>query len=485
MHISRIMSGSSSSSILAQQGDDGPPDTLMAHEGHVWVDDVNGGQVLTHCLLQERWPLPAGGQPWSLVFVDGFGCLVSDTTDQVLFLEEWLPEQVWLQGSEMIVVQKVVKNGKAGLLQFSLNARMREHQVRSCKLVVGDCEFDIGVFTITRPRASGRLLWSLYGIYHKLGLTSYFGQPSKWAYNSYEAWQKILSPMGYSNCIVKGWAGLDPQEAMASTDRILPTPAITSAGFLILCCRWGCSTSRRGGLRDRKAQAMALDILKTLVKATTKRQFQIKLQLSLDWEFRWPRPDMEGASTLTLVVEPSGLVDLSVWKRMVDESKTVGADINPVARAWFSMFESAVSTEGFMKLEDFFVHPGLANNDRFTPMLGQVVKVIAERIDMCYFQSMDLDACDWVLRADLPQDDGEWSLRAIDRLVTQHVYAGKMASAGIKRFGMAVDKYSAHLLDICNGVVVLPNNIAYEAVTQVAQIRSDWSRVASHEVDRS
>ena len=64
-------------------------------EGHVWLDDEGDRQVLTHDLVLKRYSLPVDGMPWRLVFEDGFGMAVSESTEDVLFLEEWLPENVF------------------------------------------------------------------------------------------------------------------------------------------------------------------------------------------------------------------------------------------------------------------------------------------------------------------------------------------------------------------------------------------------------
>lgn len=87
---------------------------------------------------------------------------------------------------------------------------------------------------------------------------------------------------------------------------------------------------------------------------------------------------------------------------------------------------------------------------------------------------MKIADCSWPLRADEAAGAEDWSLRAIDHLCTEHVYAGKVAFSSFKCFGMGVDKFSARAMEMCNEAFVLPDNVAYEAVPQDALGGAHW-----------
>lgn len=228
---------------------------------------------MTHTLLLMRWLLPETG-PWDLVFKDQFGMLVSKSSEEVLFLEEWLKCQVVRsEGGHLAIVRKGVVDGELKVVEeVNLHERMREHEVRACRVSFGG-ELD----TIGHPRCSARLLWGLFPVYRMLGLKCYRGQPSKWAYNSFAAWEKILQAFGFSGCIVKSWQGLTIAQALEETERVLPTPAIGNIGLVMVAFRWGGASSMKGGLRDAVAAARAASFLRVLCEASHIREFEFVL----------------------------------------------------------------------------------------------------------------------------------------------------------------------------------------------------------------
>jgi hypothetical protein len=167
------------------------------------------------------------------------------------------------------------------------------------------------------------------------------------------------------------------------------------------------------------------------------------------------------------VVEASGLVDFRVWRSDVHDCVQFGAPLEPAARKWYQFLENVVDSGGFVHIADLFLAKGLANNALYDGMVGQLAWHLGQRVEMVYYQSMKLEACKWPLRSSTSVGNEEWSLRAVDRVCTEHVYASKCASTGFKMFGMAVDKVSARSLELCNACIVLPNNVAFEGVPQV------------------
>ena len=197
------------------------------------------------------------GSPFELVFEDGFGMLVSQCSDRVLFLDEYIPENIYQVGSDLFVVEQCEGDADSGPRRWCLSARMREHEVRGCKLMNGVDEQASEVYTVRRPRCRSRLCWGIFDMYKLLDLSSYKGQPSKRAYNSFETWDKMLQSHGYENAIVKSWQGMSPELAMVEVDCIFPKPAIGIAGLLLLLHRWAGAKVSRGGLRDASVRMRA------------------------------------------------------------------------------------------------------------------------------------------------------------------------------------------------------------------------------------
>lgn len=186
---------------------------LEPHEGNVFLDwGADGRQVITHAVLLKRYDAPLEGHPFSLVFEDGFGILVSIASDTVYFLEEFLPDRLIKTGSDLCIVTEKITGGVCHNEFESLSARMREYQVRRCFVANGDEEFyNFEVFTVRRPRCSARLLWGVFDLYKHMCLGSYSGQASKWAYNSIQSWEKALLAFGMGGANVKSWVNLSPE----------------------------------------------------------------------------------------------------------------------------------------------------------------------------------------------------------------------------------------------------------------------------------
>lgn len=210
-------------------------------EGIVFLDldEESGEQVLTHTLLLQRWATPSEGRPWEMVFADGVPALVSQWSDAVRFLQDFLPMQVFRQDSELIVLETVDRAGKRMLERWSLGDRMRQHQVRSCLLRIDADEVEFEVYHLRRPRCAAHLMWSAFALSKHFELKSYMGQPSKWTYNAFGSWVSIVPPVGMKDSLVRPWQGPSPKPSCSRRTGFSQFPPSAPPA----CC---CSSS--GGL---------------------------------------------------------------------------------------------------------------------------------------------------------------------------------------------------------------------------------------------
>lgn len=444
--------------------------TMLAHEGHTWVDTVAGKQILTHELLLKRWELPENGGPWHLVFVEGFGSLVSDQTDRVIFLEEWMPEQVWVEHGERFLVEHIELGGKVEKQRSSLDALLRQHACREAITVVDGDDKVVEVFTLARSRCASRVAWSCFSVYGLLELTSYKGVRSKWTYNSFAAWDAILTPCGLRQSVVKSFKGMSAEDALAECDAILRTPGVMTPGLIVLLYRWVGASSRRGGLRDANSQTKAASVLKAMLATSYVNAFQIDIALDMDHQFRWPRPDADCDRKVRLDVDANGRVDLREWLQMHRDHELFGVDYSPVAQTWFNVIKPFVSEDGSANFVDFFCYRGLANRPEYDGMVLQLAKAVGHRVERAFFQSLREPECEFPVRYHHDKNDtDDWSCRAVDRVCMEHVFATRFVSKGIKMIGLASDKYSGRNVELLNGCFVLPSGVAFEAVPQVLQ----------------
>ena len=97
----------------------------------------------------------------------------------------------------------------------------------------------------------------------------------------------------------------------------------------------------------------------------------------------------------------------------------------------------------------------------------QLAILVAQRLEIAFFQSMDINDCSFAIRYKSRDNGDEWNQRAVYRVCTEHVAAINLASHGIKMLGIATDKFAARTMELCNSCIVMPIGVAYEAVPQV------------------
>lgn len=139
--------------------------------------------------------------------------------------------------------------------------------------------------------------------------------------------------------------------------------------------------------------------------------------------FRWPRPETTPEHFIKLKVSKSGMLDMTDWASMVRDAREFGVPLCAPARLWFGCIEHLLTPEKFVNLSDLFVAKGLADNDLDQGFAAQLAKVVGERIELVYYQSMQMCGCTWPVRAESGIDGEDWSLRAVDRLCQHHVAA--------------------------------------------------------------
>ena len=99
---------------------------------------------------------------------------------------------------------------------------------------------DLEVFVFKRPRAPKQMIWhSLMSLYFLLGMRSYCGVASKWAWNFMDRWApKLISIFGHEH-FARGTSGSDDnskKRAMEQQWRCLPGSSVSTVGLLFCCC---------------------------------------------------------------------------------------------------------------------------------------------------------------------------------------------------------------------------------------------------------
>lgn len=271
--------------------------------------------------------------------------------------------------------------------------------------------------------------------------------------------------MGFENSIVKSWAGLTVDVATTHTEQILPRPAIASCSLVALLAKWAAASPRNGGLRCPDAMEKAAMLLRALVAGCSRREFEMKVRFDMSWRFRWPRPPTPCEHEIKLKVDKDMCVDVSAWADLMEAPRSFGAPLPLAALRW-----NLIGEDGRVRLAGLLTAKTLVDNVLCAGFLGQLCHEIGSRVEWTFFHSMRMDSSDWPLRVHDTDNNGEWSVRHIDNLCMKYVWYAKQAAMQFKHFGMAVDKYNAFGMELCNACFVLPNNVAFVGVPQVAVV---------------
>lgn len=224
---------------------------------------------LTNLITAERRQLPMG--EWELMFDPGSG-------EGVVFNTEG-------GGSELLVgelFKKVVFDGsggdlyvldeqKAGRFPCSLTRARAKHRGASVTLQLGatSAEASVKAWAFIWPKSGNpRLCWGIFALCGVLKMTSHHKQPSKWFFNQLPTWESAIATTFADQQFVYSCHGLNAHRKAINMDwhmRCLPTPAVSTAGFIYLLVRWAFSTKRHGGLSTPSQRQGSVAILEALV----------------------------------------------------------------------------------------------------------------------------------------------------------------------------------------------------------------------------
>ena len=95
------------------------PTPICKHEGVTFLDQApDGCFVVTHTQTLECKRVPAD-HDWMLVFEDGMGALCSQSTEQVIFLDDWLDFNLYMKnGTETMIRSDGSGRGSRSLIQW-------------------------------------------------------------------------------------------------------------------------------------------------------------------------------------------------------------------------------------------------------------------------------------------------------------------------------------------------------------------------------
>lgn len=446
---------------------------LEPHSGRIFIDSVGTEQVITDAVCLRQSIVPGHG-PWDIVFDDeGFGALVSEHPgEEVRLLEHFLGRSLYTSDSgQLFMLTTDIPSCKDAEFE-NLSQKMRSYTKGVVSLTTPDAELTFDVFYLDWPRGGFHLQWSIGQAYDNLKMKSYKGQRSKWIFGSWSRWGEIMQELAESNHFLKGVACTPVQLALTDGDAFLPSSSTSTLALVVLLCRWCRAPPTRGGLRESEPRRRSEVLLRSLVRGCHAVGSQMNIEFLEQYQWRWPRPDMKGGLSMKLDVNSDGLVDLKQWRSACDADKDVFSEAEIVQRRWFRDFCTELAGQsGLVDLGALLLDSGVLYKDGGQALWMQIVHFVASRLECVYLMSRRSSASHWVFKASAMEISASWDAREVDKEVMNFVAASKFATKGFVSAGVAIDKVAGRGLSLQNGIMCLPNNVAFEMVPQAGDGR--------------
>jgi hypothetical protein len=460
-------------SIPSPMFDTNSPRTLhmVPHAGKVFIDRTAAGFVVTHMDTLRRQAIPAIFIEPFLTFGDGgFGCIVDEGSDNSVLLEDFLTRILYRTDMGELWVMEPAMTGQTS--QWSLTQRLREFISSPVTIKLGPNYAGMQCYKMALPRGSCFLAWSTFDFYKQLNLVCYKKQPSKWAYEMMPSWVAVLARLELTGHAIKSYTHLTAADCMLHTECVLPTPAMTTIGTLVLFAKWACATPRHGGLRDVAARALADRFFRALVCGSHVDPFDVTVELDKDWSYMWPRPQPVVAGSMVFRVTCDGSLDVSSWRDEAATGIEVGNEPQNLKVAWFSMFGHLVDSCGIIKLADWLLDKKVVAAVDFERAWLQLVVRLAHRLEVVIVKSSEHGAADWPVKVTTHDDAFSWHPREVDKECMMHREACRKATVRIQNVGIACDKVGGcRGLELQNAFMTLPSNVAFELIPQVPELR--------------
>jgi hypothetical protein len=445
---------------------------MRPHEGMVFIDDTREGQVLTNIVTHTRQVLDADGAPWHLEFdEDGFGAIVASCGEQFILLEQCMATTVF-DAPNGIVLTRSRDDSTSGYRMVNLTDKMTEFTVRAGIFICLDTAWDLVAYKVPWARGSSRILWGALELYAVFDLSSFKKKASKWLYESIGSWRKTLAGLGLTGHVFKSNSSVTRAEALVTLDAFTPTPAITTVAILVLGTRWAHAVPALGGFRVDDSRRRAKALVAGFVATSHVRPFDMDIGVASDWLPVWPRPCKLCVENIRLPVDAEGFVDMKSLTDLLDED-SAAVEARFVARQWWEVLRGLRGDNGKFKLVDLFNSRGVALDETIRGLWLQVVMQVAARIEAILYLAdrKEIDGSLLPLHLEeLSEEDGRWSCREVDKTCLVHVTNCTAACKGpLLYWGIAVDKASVRGLSLHNGFMVLPSNIGFELIPQVAR----------------
>ena len=226
-----------------------------------------------------------------------------------------------------------------------------------------------------------------------------------------------------------------------------------------------------GGFAHIDDKEMALKLLQSLCEHGIRRRHTFDVLIDDDWKMDWPRPisDPDPQHKISVTILEGGLVDFSAMHARIQKCAAEDKfdDHDTKLDIWYQWIEPRLlpGCKAAMWAQSYNCYYPMHGRGMWTQIFFQAAKLIEASL-MLSAKSSD---CSWPIRVKPGQDNvHEDTCREIDAQCSQHILQTRVQCRKMLNIGFAMDKANIKGLELSNGFAVLPSNVKFEFMPQVA-----------------
>lgn len=306
-------------------------------------------------------------------------------------------------------------------------------------------------YPLVSPRFGFRSFFCLHSLYASLECVSFKRCPSKWSYEGFNGWLNLLQDLGFPEQLLLSFGDLSSSDAMQSTTRFLPTPAISIVGLVVMLVRWGRNSLARGGLRGEHGQQQAKLFLSAILSGCEVGGLQWEMSVGIvsEWSCKWPR-QTSGENPDTVLVDPLAVLDLEPWRQKIEAAALPRDD--PL-QLWWSALQGSVGDDGRIGLAEAFARACAAPSCK--ALFAVLVWAVAQRAQVVILDSRlsRESPVEVVLNG---ADNFRPNSKAADFNLARYIEAGASLIGRPLNLSVVTDKAQVKGLNLANAMVVTP-----------------------------
>jgi len=300
-------------------------------------------------------------------------------------------------------------------------------------------------------------------LYRILKMRSYRGLPSKWLDARSGTWaQRCRDAFGGEHLVYSTHVSskTNRRNQLPFTSRCLPFTGMSSAGLLVVLCRWSFAEKFVGGLDDPSGeqQAGSLDILRALIKivigVVRSSSWVAPAIADPHWSCRWPRPEPMSDRELKFDIQVNqGGLDFSRLFALASDEHA-----NRTLKSWGDAMRQLFGQNDVVPLLSFLqqAYAKKALESLYNQVIHHCSLVLEKHMGQFAQNKLEIAGCDFSWQG--LQDSLEG--KDLGLRLAQYVVCTREMLGDSIAYGFCNDKGSVNRLPLRNGYIVIPGGQA-------------------------